>query len=192
MATKRRVVASLVLGCILVLASCSDEATVTAPVPPPDRGLLDGTLGLLGGSSFQVLQRSHPLAQDESVTQVIGSAGGVIRLPDAGLTVYFPEDAVSTPTSITVDAPAGNLVGYHFAPHGLQFAHPLTAVQDMSKTDAGLLGQLLSGPLEAAYFVGDLDPTVNALQILHFNLLGLLGTGEFDIQHFSGYVIGTN
>ena len=66
----------------------------------------------------------------------------------------MPLGALSGPTRITVRAPAGNLVGYDFQPHGLEFERPLTLMQDLLSTDG--LGQL---DLQAVYFDGELEPT---------------------------------
>jgi hypothetical protein len=193
MPAKRKITAILMLGCLALITSCTDATNLTAPqVNEPSQGLLGGTLGLLGLGPVHVLHRTTTLAQDEVVTKVISPWGGVIRLPEAGLTVYFPRGAVDHPTSITVDAPAGDLVGYYFGPEGLHFRRALTAVQDLSNTDAGLLQRILGTSLEAAYFKGTLKPTVDALEILNLNLLGLLHRADFHIQHFSGYVIATN
>lgn len=132
-----------------------------------------------------VAERSQPLAQDEVASQVIGPLGGVIRLPEAGLTVVFPIGAVESATEITVTAPAGNLVGYHFAPHGLEFDAPVVVMQDLTKTMVQD-----QTDLSAVYFDGELQSEVTALEELTLELLELLGI--FEIDHFSGYVIATN
>ncbi|NNL29402.1 MAG: hypothetical protein HKO77_00180 [Gemmatimonadetes bacterium] len=132
-----------------------------------------------------VAERSQPLPQDEVASQVIGPLGGVIQLPEAGLTVVFPIGAVDSPTEITVTAPAGNLVGYHFAPHGLEFNLPVAVMQDLTKATIED-----GADLSAVYFDGDLEPEVTVLEELTLELLDLLGI--FEIDHFSGYVIATN
>ena len=181
----------LALGALLLAAGCADAPTTPqyeADAVEPDFGLLDGDLldDVLAraGQEVQVLERSVPLEEDEVVTRTIGGTGGVIRLPRSGLTVFVPWGAVREPTEITVTAPAGNLVGYHFEPHGLEFRRPVTLAQDMTLAD------LLSGErLTAAYFMGPLEPTVTALESLPLWLLRTLGV--FRIDHFSGYVIAT-
>ena len=180
---------SFLLGMSLFVAGCTDAPTApTAPVEDPSFGLL-GSEALLAnpslvGSSVTVLERAVPLAQDEVVTRTIGRYGGIIRLPEAGLTVIVPRYAVGTATEITVTAPAGNLVGYHFEPHGLEFRRPVTIVQDMS-----LANVLDPAGLNAVYFQGELEPEVTALESLTLWLLRSLGI--FRIEHFSGYVIAT-
>jgi hypothetical protein len=183
---------AFVLCLALLVAGCTDLPTApTAPAEPvedPSYGLLGlgGLLGSGGGGDglVTVLERRVPLATAEVVTRTIGRAGGIIRLPEAGLTVVIPLWALSSNTEITVTAPAGNLVGYHFAPHGLRFRRPVTVMQDLD------LRQLLSlNTLSAHYFDGELEPKVTSLERLTLWLLRTLGI--FRIEHFSGYVIAT-
>jgi hypothetical protein len=141
-------------------------------------------------STVEVLERAAPLAEDEVVSMPIGADGGLIRLPAAGLWVVFPPGAVQSPTTITVVAPAGSLLGYRFFPEGLTFQQPVAVIQDLLGTDVLSLGGALSGDLVAAYFHGELTPTVEALELLPLSLFGRLGV--FAIEHFSGYVIGTS
>jgi hypothetical protein len=187
----RYFIASLALGASFLIAGCTDLPTAPTPEVAEPSYLLGGVLqtvgGVLGGGSGEgkVLERRRALAQDEVDSRWIGPRGGALQLRNAGLTVYFPPNAVSRWTRITVTAPAGDLVGYHFEPHGLEFNRQVTVVQDMLKTEGlGLLG------LSVAYFEGDLEPSVTALESLTLRILGLLGI--FRIEHFSGYVIATN
>ncbi|MBT8488993.1 MAG: hypothetical protein HKO77_10925 [Gemmatimonadetes bacterium] len=180
------------VGVLVLVAGCDD-----APFAPhvdlsdPEAGLLgaqdDLAEELLGltGAEVTVLERAEPLARTETASRTIGSWGGVIRLPEAGLTVLVPRGALRSRTSITVTAPAGALVGYHFEPHGLEFRRPVTLVQDITLTSL-LNGRALLG----AYFQGPLEPTVTALEILPLYLTQ--SSGAIRIDHFSGYVIATN
>jgi hypothetical protein len=183
----RTYIGALLVGASFLIAGCSDLPTApqAQAAPTPSYGLLGTLLGSHDQDQATVLERTVPLAQDEVVSQVIGRWGGVIRLPQAGLTVSVPFGALSSPTEITVTAPAGNLVGYHFEPHGLQFARAVTVSQDLLSTK----GLRLTG-MRAVYFDGDLKPTVTPLESLPLWLLRILGV--FQIHHFSGYVIATN
>lgn len=188
----RSLMGALAVGVLVLVAGCVDAPTVPyEDLTDPEYGLLgsDGDLTSdlldLTGREVTVLERARPLLRSESATQTIGRRGGVIRLPESGLTVFVPWEAVRESTEITVTAPAGNLVGYHFEPHGLEFRHPVTLVQDMT------LASLFDGKtLLGAYFQGPLEPTVTALETLPLYLLRSLGV--FRIDHFSGYVIATN
>jgi hypothetical protein len=177
--------AVLVGATLLISGACSDLPTAPAPESvAPSNGLL-GTL--LGGpdepsGEVAVLRRNVPLAEDEVVTQWVGRLGGIIRLPRAGLTVVVPFGAVSRSTRITVTAPAGDLVGYDFQPHGLQFDRPLLVTQDLLSTEGlGLLN------LQAVYFEGGLEASVTPLESLPVWLLNTLGI--YRIEHFSGYAL---
>jgi hypothetical protein len=196
MVPTRKFTAALLLGASFLITACSDLPTAPEPVvEEPSYGLLGDLLGALtgGGSNTQVsvLERDRPLAEDEVASRVIGYYGGTIHLPEAGLTVTFPWGALRSSTRITVTAPAGNLVGYHFEPHGLRFRRDVTVVQDLRGTEADLLGLGLgvSLNLQAAYFEGELKPEVTALESITLWLLRILGV--FKIDHFSGYVIAT-
>lgn len=186
----RHLIASLTLAVTLFIAGCSDLPTApTVEVEDPSY-LLQGVIGSLGLQNDQseevtVLERSRPLDQDEVQSRWIGPRGGVIYLREAGLTVQFPPEAVDRWTRVTVTAPEGDLVGYHFAPHGLEFDRPVVVIQDMLKTEG-----LGLGGLSAVYFDGDLGSTVSPLERLSLEILGSLGV--FRVEHFSGYVIATN
>jgi hypothetical protein len=171
--------------------ACGDSATSATP-------LGDSTIPSVGsgprrsphGNQVAVAHRLSPLAEDEVVTHTIGPLGGAIHLPEAGLVVVVPPFAVSAPTTITVVAPAGDLVGYHFLPEGLVFRAPLLAAQNLLLTDAPAALLQGSHPV-AAYVRGDeFRPVMQALELLPLDVTGALGT--FSIHHFSGYVIATN
>lgn len=183
----RKLAAALFVGVSFLIVGCADTATSPQPEAfEPAYGLLDDATELLESEQdVSVLRRTVPLSEDEVASQVIGPSGGVISLPLAGLTVSVPSRALRSDTRITVTAPAGDLVGYHFEPHGLQFEREVTVSQDLVRTER--LG--LSG-LIAAYFEGELEPTVTALETLPLRLLRTLGI--FQVEHFSGYVIATN
>lgn len=186
----RRFFSVLLMGAVVAISGCDTPAPTDFQASEVEQlGVL--APGLLGsGSEVTVLERTKPLASELSVTQVIGRDGGVIEISEAGLTVSFPQGALTRPTEITVTAPSGNLVGYHFAPHGLKFHESVTVHQDLSLTEARL-GSTVLGSLSAAYFAGDLDPKVLALEVLDLSILdGLLA--QFKIDHFSGYVIATD
>lgn len=182
----RGLVTALTLG---LATACSDAPT------EPFAGRREAAPSLLPGpadaiESVQVLERTAPLAIDETVTRTIGPLGGMITLPAAGLVMVVPPGALSRPTAITATAPAGGLVGYHFSPAGLTFEAPVRLVQDLLATTASPAEGPLGFQLVTAYFHGPLAPTVEALELLPLDLLGRLGV--FTIAHFSGYVIGTS
>jgi hypothetical protein len=176
---------------LLLLGTFAFQACTESPTAPGSAPAANSLLGGLLGNPVDVVHRTVPLAQDEVATATIGYAGGTLYLPQAGLTVVVPTGALSTATTIKITAPAGDLMGYYFEPHGLVFKKPLHAVQSLDGAELGLLQKLLAQPV-AAYFTGTLQPQVNALQLLPLDVWGLLNRATFDIPHFSGYVIATD
>jgi hypothetical protein len=183
---------AFVLGAFVFLAGCSDLPTAPELDPvTPQSGLLgdlvgvaletvDGVVETVVGVLSPVLTRTEPLSRDEVVSEYIGPWGGTIRLPRAGLTVTVPRGALNGTTRITVRAPAGDLLGYEFAPHGLQFERPVVLTQEVSRRSA-------SGGLEVVYFDGTLQPTVQVLEVLPVVTVG--DVAVFRIEHFSGYAM---
>ena len=201
----RRVAALVALG---VLTACSPDSSPLAPTaaPAPRSALLGGLLGVVGGVVGVVVDvvavLTTPLLAPtatrtaaitgEKVVATIGRAGGTITLPKSGLTVVVPYGAVSSYTTFTITAPAGNAVAYDFQPHGIKFAAPLVVTQDLTK----LTYSLSSGQqLRAGYYgEGSLDLTNNTALVTEifpvaFNSAGTRAT--FKIGHFSGYMMST-
>ena len=203
----RQLTTALFLGGSFFFVGCADLSTAPDPVETvaPSHGLLGGLVGgvvgvvvhtaetlgdVVVGVLSPVLTRDAPLDSDEVVSEFIGWWGGEIHLPRAGLTVVVPRGALDRTTRITVTAPAGDLLGYEFQPHGLQFKRPVTLRQQVSRDVA-------AGGLEAMYFEGDLLPEVTVLEVLPVVTTGT--EAVFRIEHFSGYayrrsgyVIATN
>lgn len=200
------------LGLVLLGAACSPERiSAPAAAPTPSAGLLSSLTGLVSGTTstltkVPVVTRNTALSTDISVTQTIGSAGGVISMPAAGLTVTFSAGAVSAPTAITVTAFAGNKVAYGFEPHGIQFSAPVVVTQNMLLTSIANNSYALS-QVQAGYFpdgksdllsdgtalVNELLPVklvIGTVTGLINSLLGVkVETASFVIRHFSGYLL---
>ena len=182
--TTRRIGAGAVA---LVVLGCSDAPTANSPGPRANRQVLPAP------TQVSVVTRDVPLAEPESASQVIGVFGGQLTLPGAGLTVTIPAFAVLRPTLITVTAVAGRQVAYEFAPHGLEFVVPVSAVQRLDGTSA-ITNGLLPTTLYAGYFanVADLDQlnaTATVSELLSTSIVDWNRTVSFAIQHFSGYLI---
>lgn len=195
MRTARRLMTVAATGFLLTLGACQDHALPTSPEAAPDAptellGTVTSLLGSGSGPELEVLGRTRMLESDEVARARVGLLGATLELPRAGLTVLVPAGAAPVGTTIEVRAPAGDLVGYHFRPHGLRFALPVTLVQDLAGTDAE---RELVRPLVGAYFQGPLLPRIEALEIVPLRLeLGVSRTAYLTIHHFSGYVIATN
>lgn len=176
-------------GFIAGIASCSDSPGVTAPAVsiPPNRLLLDAP------TSVQVVTRDVPLTAPVSASRLVGVFGGMISLPDAGLTLIVPAFALTAPTTITVTAVPGSELAYEFEPHGTQFRIPLIVTQQLAGTSAAP-GGILPTTLRAGYFANVLDLDQVAGTALVSELLGTSfsnwnGSVSFAVRHFSGYLI---
>ena len=174
---------------IVLLAGCArDAASPVEPtiVPPKPNAALLGLLPVRG------VTRAAPLSKDISVSAVIDNKGGTLSIPEAGLTLVVPPNAVSSKTKFVATALAGNLVAYEFEPHGTRFAVPLQFQQDLKKVS--LLGALTSPLMKGAYFTdeGKLDQTTGLAfitELIPATLDLLKGRVGFPIKHFSGYLV---
>src|SRR5712691_3488947 len=160
----------------LVVYGCTDHALISAPEsapPPPQASLIGDLLGATG-----LLQCSSlPYA---SATQMIGSAGGTIRVGPHMLTV--PAGALFSPVAITGELGTGRGVNaVRFQPEGLRFQR--SAYLTMSYANCNLLGRLL--PKRIAYVSEGLGILSYLLSI--DNLFAKKVTGRVD--HFSNYAV---
>ena len=174
---------------LVLLAGCArDAASPIEPtaVPPAPNAALLGLLPVRG------VTRSSPLAQDISVSAVIDRNGGTISIPEAGLTLVVPANAVSAKTTFVATALAGKLVAYEFEPHGTRFAVPLQFQQDLKKVS--LVGTLTSPLMKGAYFTDEsnLDQASGwafVSELLPATTDLLKARVSFPINHFSGYLV---
>ena len=174
---------------VVLLAGCARDAAApvgpTTPPPKPNAALL-GLLPVRG------VTRATPLAKDITVSAVIDAKGGTITIPEAGLTLVVPPNAVSAKTTFVATALAGKLVAYEFEPHGTRFAVPLQFTQDLKKTS--LLTALTAPLMRGAYFTDDgmLDQTRGlalVTELIPATVDLLKGRVSFPIKHFSGYLV---
>ena len=188
----------LLLG-LVAIASCS-ESRPTEPVVPiaptvaasPD--LLGGVVGGVVGTVTNLIvvpavQRITPIATSITVSKTIGSAGGTLSIPAAGVTVLVPQGALASSTVITMTARAGYLVAYDFAPHGITFAKPLSFTQSLSGTNVTLLQVpfLKLGYYSDPSLLGKTVATVSELLGGTVNTLSWSFSSK--INHFSGYIV---
>ena len=197
-----RTLVALAAGALLILAGCRDSIAPAAGARDASRPqtllglnvpLVDN---LLGTDTVVVLQRITPLPSNITVTKVIGSAGGTISVPDAGLTVSVPSGAVAYPTTFTVTALAGRPVAYEFGPHGTKFAQPLTMTQDLR------VSYLTPQALQYLHFhAGYFSSTTNLIDsLLRAVVSELLPAStdassmvvRFNVSHFSGYLVAVD
>ena len=196
-----RTLTTFAAGTLLILAGCRDSIS-PAPATRPDASQPEALLGLnipivdnlLGaGDTVVVLQRVVPLPSNITVTKVIGSGGGTISVPDAGLTVAVPAGAVSYPTPFTVTALAGRAVAYEFGPHGTKFAKQLTMTQDL-RVSYLTPESLRYMHFQAGYFSTTTNLINNLLRAIVGELLPASADSSsmvvrFNVSHFSGYLV---
>ena len=167
-------------------SATSAHQTITAP-DAANPSLLGGLLGTTTTTNITPLIRDVPLSAPITVTKNIGILGGTIAIPQAGLAIVVPPLAVTSTKTISVTALAGNKLAYEFAPHGLKFALPLVATQNITNTHGGAGGLLSALTLKLGYFPDDKNVTsVTELLNVQVDLLHL--TAVSTIWHFSGYI----
>ena len=185
----------------LVLVSCS-EGGISAPTAQvqADQGSgSDG--GQLSTSSNQVelkaLWWDRGYDQAISVSKVIDAAGGTISIPKTGLTVSFPQGALTGPLKITITADK-DYVAYRFDPAGTTFLKDVTVTQQLNNTT--IFGDPLRSQLYAAYIADDnikLSGSVPVVEIepstTIFSVVNpLLPQAEvWIIRHFSRYMLAS-
>jgi len=165
--------------------SCATEPTATTP----SNGTPASSTGARRDGAITVvpLLRTAPLATSQTVSAQIGTLGGRLSLPGAGLTVVIPPLALVTPVTITITAPAGSDVAYEFSPHGLSFVAPIVATQDLSVTQARAGGLIDPLSLFVGYYPDSSSiTTVTELLNLQVNLSAQTSTAL--LRHFSGYM----
>jgi hypothetical protein len=192
--TSWRPLRGFLLGAALLLsASCGADgptsptsapaAAVSSAQPAVSNDLVGGLLGGVGGLTGGLLKgllacTPQPYA---STTQVVGPAGGIIRVGRHSLVI--PVGALSYPVQIRAEAPSDEVSSVRFSPEGLRFnpGHSPVVTLDYSSCPAGRL-QILK---HVAY-------TTERLQILDLltsldNLL--LMKLSAPIEHFSRYAV---
>ena len=201
-----RIVATFSLAALLGVAACRDVVAPQSPpaAPAPDAllGILDPIISnipilgkLLVPDTVVVLQRVQALRYDITQSKLIGSGGGQISIPAAGVTVVVPAGAVDYLTPISVTALAGRGVAYEFGPQGTTFKKPLTISQDLSVTnvDPRLLSKL---KFSGGYFKSRNDLLGGLLGIIYELLPATTsangGFVQFNVNHFSGYLIAVD
>ena len=133
-----------------------------------------------------------PLAREVSATALIGREGGTLELPETGLRLVVPADAVDEPTPFRVTARAGRLVAYDFEPEGCEFAPALQFEQDPMLLERPPHRGDRPSRMQLGYYrdPSAIDETngVATVSELHHPIDG--GAREtFEVPHFSEYIV---
>lgn len=175
-----------------LLAACSDAPQEHSQFAPQQPALASGVLPVVE----QAVSRRVPLAKDITVSLLVGTNGGRLEIPAAGLRVDVPSNALprgSAPVLLKVTAFAGSQIAYDFEPSGTKFVQPLRFEQDLNALALNMA--LLRTQLPSiSYFKSrsDLDAAAGTVRtyedlLTSFDLSG--HTVKADIWHFSGYVV---
>jgi hypothetical protein len=193
---------SLLLAACLI-ASCSDSA-LQGPTSPIDPSAASATTGGIPGAlpdtgiSLKALWWNRDWKPQVIVTvkQTINPSGGVIVVPETGLTMSFPAGAVTAPLEITVSSD-DKYVAYRMEPSGTQFLKDVTVTQLLSFTE--LSGVRLRNPLFAAYIPDDNLSLTGQIPVLEIepsqtiisSWTGLPQAQVWLIKHFSRYMLAS-
>ena len=189
---------------LLVIASCSDSgvSSVTGPAESADQGALPAGPGLSGspidatGLELRAAWWSNEHTNQVRVSKTIGALGGIISIPETGLTVSFPAGAVTAPITITITADQ-DYVAYKMEPTGTKFLKDVTVTQSLAATEFGL--RPLRTQLFAAYIADDSVNLSGKVPVLElepsetiFSLLPLIPQAHvWIIRHFSRYMLSS-
>lgn len=141
-----------------------------------------------------VLKRTKAIRVNRTNHFRIDQKGGWFSIPEAGLYIFVPENAVSAPMTISAKALTGDLMAYEFGPHGTRFNVPLQMYQDLDL--AHITAHTDLSKFEVGYFADEntLDYRTDKVAVNEFIPTGIVFEGRavrFEVSHFSGYVIAT-
>jgi hypothetical protein len=188
-----------VLLAAVVLSSCTDSA-LRSPTEPANATVTTAAISALKGHGsnleLSALWWDKNLKGGTQVSKTIDASGGVIAMPSTGLTIVFPQGAVSAPIKITVTADE-KYVAYKMEPSGTKFLKDVTVTQSLGFTK--LDGSLLRSPIFAAYIADDhlkLSGKVPVLEIEPSTTVMSPRTGfpeaqVWVIRHFSRYMLAS-
>jgi hypothetical protein len=133
-----------------------------------------------------------PLEREISVLAVIGPEGGTLELPETGLRLIVPADAVDAPTHFRVTARAGRIAAYDFEPDGSTFAPALRVEQDPARLEPPPPRGDRPARMQLGYYedpnVIDEARSVATVAEVHQGIDG--AESAFAVPHFSDYVVG--
>jgi len=183
-----------IVGSIFI-ASCATDSGVPDAAGPPDLGLSGPAIDA-AGRQFDALWWNQNLSAVVQATKTIDQSGGVLTIPETGLTMEFPAGAVSGPLTITVTADQ-QYVAYKMDPAGTKFLKDVTVTQSLSNTK--LSGQPLQSQIYATYIADDsvsLSGRVPVIEIepsktVFFPNSSVPQAQVWIIRHFSRYMLAS-
>jgi hypothetical protein len=204
---RRSLTRSLIAFSAFLIASCADPS-LTAPTSPAGEASARSSAASVGsvaasardatGLELHAVWWKKSQKQTVRVSKTIDPSGGVISIPQTGLTVSFPAGAVASPITITITAD-DKYVAYKMEPSGTRFLKDVTVTQQLNTTS--VFGAPLRSQLYAAYIADDnvkLSGKVPVLEIepsttIFSALSPLLPQAQvWIIRHFSRYMLASN
>ena len=188
-ALARTVGAMTVFGLVATVGCSNDGATAPAsPLTAIRKEVVDPAI------ISPVLKRTKSIRVNRTNHFRVDQRGGWFSIPEAGLYIYVPANAVSEPMTISAKALTGDLMAYEFGPHGTKFNVPLQMYQDLGLAHISAHTDL--SKFEVGYFADDntLDYRTDKVAVNEFIPTGIVFEGRavrFEVSHFSGYVIAT-
>jgi hypothetical protein len=182
-------------GAILI-ASCGTDSGAADVTAPSDLGLSGPAIDA-AGRQFDGLWWKQDVNTVVQVSKTIDQSGGVLTIPETGLTMEFPVGAVSGPITITVTADQ-KYVAYKMDPAGTQFLKDVIVTQSLANTTVS--GEPLQSPLYATYIADDslsLSGRVPVLEIepsktVFYPNSSLPQAQVWIIRHFSRYMLASD
>lgn len=211
-AHRSRKIATFVAAVVTaIIAACSSAAAPTVDLatrsidPALDQAVAKASAlasALPHSYVAQGLLRRRPLARAITVTRVISNDdGGTIQISEADFQLEIPKGALGVPSmTISVTALPGAAVAYEFEPHGVQFAAPLSFVQQLTHTNlhSVTLPAGFEQEISGTYFSDGslIDPATGIAVVSESTpaeVSGSITDGRlvFPIWHFSGYMAST-
>ena len=184
------------LACAVLIASCGTDSA-TPDVTGPTGLTLSGPAIDAAGRQFHALWWNHNLNSVVQASKTIDQSGGVLTLPQTGLTIEFPAGAVSAPITITGTTDQ-DYVAYKMDPAGTQFLKDVTVTQSLSNTT--ISGQPLQSQIYATYIADDsvsLSGRVPVIEIepsktVFYPNSSLPQSHVWIIRHFSRYMLASD
>ena len=169
-------------------AACSDVPSSPAAAPAVEAR---SAAELVSEPVFGLgLLRDVPMDSGITVPIRVGKAGGKFRVP-GGLTIEVAANEFHADTTLTVSPVAGDVVAYHFQPHGITFRKGLLLTQDLNRTN---WTQKDPTQFEIGYFANetDLDAKLRRALVKEFLRANVDVRGKrlsYNVYHFSGYMV---
>lgn len=183
---------SLFAALLVTGAAVACRGESPSPMAPPAVSMDKKVQDARSSDTVTVYTRQTPFASDVSVSEVIGSNGGMLDLKAAGLKIFVPKGAVSSPMTFSITALAGGLVAYEFTPH-MVFAQPIRIEQQLNELNvpgntAGTIAGYFANRADLGVSAADVGAIQEALPVT-IDQSG--GKAKFTVSHFSGYLMAS-